>query len=477
MAVPQNPPPGGCGQRIALINGSFEAPVVTDFEIRPDASHNDPRAVPGWRTTASDGQIELWHTGFLNVPSDDGQQFAELNANMVSTLYQDLPTTPGTKLYWKLSHRGRQGSDTMALQIGPPNAPVEQARMTDGNTAWGHYTGEYVVPPGQTITRFAFKSISAAGGNPAVGNFLDGIVFGTAPCVVLTKAAIPEGEVEVGDVITYRVNAKNEGGAPADNLLLTDDIPAGTSYVPGSLRVIDGPNSGGKSDAADDDQAYFDAETGRVVFHLGQGATAQQGGRLVSTTDAPGGTTVEFRVRVERAGAGREIENQAGATYDNTLGNTPDHLTSTSNATATPVKRVVELAVVKAADRTKAAVGEAVTYHVAVTNDGPNDATGVTVFDQLPEGLTFISATSTAGSYDPATGLWDVGAMDLGTTHTLTLLAKVTQPGSLTNSATATANETDGPVTDEVVVCARPPAPCPPHGGDGCGCGGGCGGC
>ncbi|MEU8324160.1 hypothetical protein AB0C33_37860 [Nonomuraea sp. NPDC048881] len=475
MAVPQNPAPGGCGPRISLINGSFEAPVVSNYEIRPDASHNDPRAVPGWRTTASDGRIELWRTGFQNVPADDGQQFAELNANMVSTLYQDVPTTPGTKLYWKLSHRGRQGADTMALQIGPPNAPVEQARMTDGNTAWGHYTGEYVVPPGQSTTRFAFKSISAAGGNPAIGNFLDGIVFGTAPCVVLTKAAIPEGEVEVGDVITYRVNARNEGGAPADNLVLTDDIPAGTSYVPGSLRVIDGPGSGGKSDAAGDDQAYVDAGAGRVVFHLGQGATAQQGGSLPSTADAPNGTTVEFRVRVERAGAGRQIENQARATYDNTLGNAPDHLTSTSNATTTPVKRVVELAVVKAADRTEAAVGEAVTYHVAVTNKGPNDATGVTVVDQLPEGLAFISATATAGSYDPATGLWDVGAMDVGTTHTLTLLAKATQPGPLTNTATATANETDGPVTDEVVVCARPPAPCPPHGG--CGCGGGCGGC
>ncbi|MEV3986241.1 hypothetical protein [Nonomuraea sp. NPDC049758] len=32
---------------------------------------------------------------------------------------------------------------------------------------------------------------------------------------------------------------------------------------------------------------------------------------------------MEFRVRIERAGAGREIENHACATYDNTLGNAP----------------------------------------------------------------------------------------------------------------------------------------------------------
>lgn len=75
-----------------------------------------------------------------------GAQFAELNANQVSTLYQDLPSTPGTKLYWRLYHRGRQGDDTMALDIGAPGSPVEQRRFTDGTTAWGYYTGTYTVP-------------------------------------------------------------------------------------------------------------------------------------------------------------------------------------------------------------------------------------------------------------------------------------------------------------------------------------------
>lgn len=474
MAVPQNPPPGGCGPRIALINGSFEEPVVDGMAILPDAAHSAPNAVPGWRTTASDGQIEIWHSGFQGVPADDGRQFAELNANMVSTLYQDLPTKPGTKLYWKLSHRGRQGPDTMALQIGPPDAPVEQQRMTDGTSAWGHYSGEYVVPPGQTITRFSFKSISAAGGNNSVGNFLDGIVFGTAPCVVVTKAAVPDGEVKIGDIITYRVNLRNEGGSPAQNVVLTDKIPTGTTYVPGTLRIVDGPGSGGKTDGPGDDQARLDPETGRVIFNLGAGATAGTGGTLPSTVDAPGGTTVEFRVRVDRASAGRQIENQAGATYDNTLGKDVEHLTSTSNATVTPVARAVELVLVKAADRVKATVGEAVTFHVSVTNTGPNDATGVTVTDRLPDGLVFLAAQPGAGSYNPATGVWDVGAMKVGTTQTLTLLAKVTKPGPLTNKATAVAIETDGPVTDQVTVCARPQCPCPPD-GVGCRGGGGCG--
>lgn len=199
--------------RVALANGSFEQPVVTGVEILPDSSQTQaPKRVPGWLTTATDHMIELWHTGFNGVPAADGTQFAELNANQVSTLYQDLPTTPGTKLYWRLYHRGRQGNDTMALDIGAPGATVQQRRFTDGTTAWGHYTGTYIVPAGQTRTRFAFRSVSAAGGNQSIGNFLDGIFFGTAPYLVLTKTAAPTGPLEVGDVITYRINARNEGG-------------------------------------------------------------------------------------------------------------------------------------------------------------------------------------------------------------------------------------------------------------------------
>lgn len=90
---------------------------------------------------------------------------------------------------WSLYHRGRLGTDVMQVLIGAPGATTPQipigatsANIADGNTAWGYYTGVYVVPPGQTITRFAFQSVSAAGGNPAIGNFLDGVEFRTPPC-------------------------------------------------------------------------------------------------------------------------------------------------------------------------------------------------------------------------------------------------------------------------------------------------------
>ncbi|MEU9315696.1 hypothetical protein [Streptomyces sp. NPDC048295] len=455
--------------RVALANGSFEQPAVTAVEILPDASQTQaPKRVPGWLTTASDHMIELWHSGFNGVPAAEGAQFAELNANQVSTLYQDLPTTPGTKLYWRLYHRGRQGDDTMALDIGAPGAAVQQRRFTDGNTAWGYYTGTYTVPAGQTLTRFAFRSVSAAGGNQSIGNFLDGIFFGTAPYVVLTKTAAPTGPLEVGDVITYRINARNEGGGSAENLVLTDAVPQGTTYLPGSLRIVDGPNAGAKTDARDADQAYYDAGAGQVVFRLGNITTAGEGGSLPNTEPLPAGTTAEYRVTIDRAAGGEQIRNTATASYENRLGETPEPLTSTSNEQVTQVNPAADLSVVKAADATTVTVGQTVTYRVTVHNAGPNRATGVTVTDRLPDGLAFLSADG-PGSYDPATGRWTVGDLADGAGATLVLRAKATEAGPVDNTATATANEKDPDTTDNadtVTVCVEPaPSCCDPCAG------------
>ncbi|MDP9861143.1 MULTISPECIES: Ig-like domain-containing protein [Streptosporangium] len=183
---------------INLVNGSFETPAVRriDWNI-PDASTNP---AVGWHTTATDNKLEFWPSGAGGVPAADGRQFAELNANQVSTLYQDVPTVPGTQMTWSLYHRGRLGTDVMRVLIGAPGAPVPQTPtgasspdISDGNTAWGHYSGTYVVPAGQTVTRFAFKSVSAAGGRPTFGNFLDGVVFQTPPCRPMTESAAKAG--------------------------------------------------------------------------------------------------------------------------------------------------------------------------------------------------------------------------------------------------------------------------------------------
>lgn len=117
----------------AIVNGSFEEPGQTELR----APQLDAETVSGWSTTAKGQKIELGaqigadcpaqldHLSDKSIP--DGKQIAELNADEVSTLYQNVSTVGGHIYEWGLSHRGRAGTDTMALIIGPQqdNAPAK----------------------------------------------------------------------------------------------------------------------------------------------------------------------------------------------------------------------------------------------------------------------------------------------------------------------------------------------------------------
>ncbi|WP_294818894.1 hypothetical protein, partial [uncultured Flavobacterium sp.] len=179
ICVTTPPAPSSSNQTnclVTTINYSFESPpppAPTTYPVF--LNHN---AVQGWRTTASDQMMEFWVVpNYENVPSYDGSQFIELNANLVSGVYQDYATPQPTIFNYGFAHRGRQGTDTCQLLAGPPGGPYTPVHTAStGNTAWAYYTGNYTVPAGQTTTRFIFQSVSSVGG-VSVGNYLDAISF------------------------------------------------------------------------------------------------------------------------------------------------------------------------------------------------------------------------------------------------------------------------------------------------------------
>src|SRR5699024_2609434 len=111
-----------CTYTVALANGSFEeGPERGSFNQNPYMFLESE--VPGWKTTDdSQGEkvIEIWDydQGYPGVvltfpPPVDGNRYAELNAYDNGMLYQDIETYPGQTIYWRLSHMGRAGVDTM----------------------------------------------------------------------------------------------------------------------------------------------------------------------------------------------------------------------------------------------------------------------------------------------------------------------------------------------------------------------------
>ncbi len=103
----------------------------------------------------------------------------------------------------------------------------------------------------------------------------------------------------------------------------------------------------------------------------------------------------------------------------------------------------IDLALSKFVSATEVGVGEQVVFTVAVTNQGLAPATGVTVSDALPAGLTYVSDNG-AGAFDPGSFVWTIGGLAPGASASLEFLVTVTQAGTFTNVAqVATANEPD----------------------------------
>ena len=120
-----------------LINAGFDDVLIYNNSygsLTAANSPSNPRAGIGWCTTATDYNVEIGNIKYGDAyglgasvqtvtkhePSiREGNQFAELNANEESSLYQTVVTSPGKMYRWSLSHRGRSGLETMALIIGP----------------------------------------------------------------------------------------------------------------------------------------------------------------------------------------------------------------------------------------------------------------------------------------------------------------------------------------------------------------------
>jgi uncharacterized repeat protein (TIGR01451 family) len=116
-----------------------------------------------------------------------------------------------------------------------------------------------------------------------------------------------------------------------------------------------------------------------------------------------------------------------------------------SASDATTVVSSADLSLTKTASNGTPTVNTNVVFTLTLSNAGPSNASGVTVTDTLPAGLSFVSATPSAGtSYNSATGLWTIGAVVSGANATLQITAKVTASGAITNTAQVTAaNEPD----------------------------------
>ena len=324
----------------------------------------------GWTSTQKAGSNVQQKANAVELQYDDSTAdnvYAELCAYEAGTaIYQDIRTVPGTLYKVRLRHASLNSTylDKMQVMIGTPGheQPVEMTRtsvnghgdklneksttiatkVTNGNNRhhadqWETYEGTYLIPDGQTTTRFTFKSIDSK--QLDYGNVLDDIVFDKAYRLDYDKnASDATGEVPSNqrgrENTTQPAKDKTSGSV---KLVADDDV---VGYAANGLpkqivnsdfdhdwrNIVSQSKMTGKYDFANIDPAHGDVEISGALNGKGEaskhwvhlnGFDASQFGWKSNQTD----TKVDGRggiVEIQRSKANDNMYAEITASQANT---------------------------------------------------------------------------------------------------------------------------------------------------------------
>ena len=253
---------------------------------------------------------------------------------------------------------------------------------------------------GQSITNTTSAAISDQADPTTANDLLAAtIIVRSEADIVLTKV-VDNANPDEGNIVTYTITATNNGGATATNLVVADNLPSGLSYNQATVTAgsWNAPNW--------------------TVGNLAPGVTE----------------TLTLSVLVEPGTLGLTLINTISNTQDQTDTNvTADDLDESITVTSS------DLEVIKTVSNNSPNEGDTIVYRITIENNGPTDATGVSIEDVLPTGVTYVGHFANTGNYNQATGLWTIGSLNNGAIVTLTINATVdanTSFNSITNTTT-----------------------------------------
>ncbi len=267
-------------------------------------------------------------------------------------------------------------------------------------------TGSYTVTQadvdaGQIVNTAAAQAVDP-GGRPVASNPSTlTLAVGSTPRITLRKFIVTPPPYGLGQTLTYRYDVTNTGSVSVTlqsmSAIVDDLVPAIICQAPLALLP----------------QPQFPSSTSCTGTYVVQAPDLDANGFLTNTATA-----------TARPATGGSV-------------------TSPPAMLTLPVG--VDIGVSKTVDVATPRVGDVVTFTVTVANAGPANATGVRITDPIGPGVAFVGAVAPPGTtYDPATGVWNVGNVPAGGSVQLQLSVQVTSVDPYTNVATLTAvNEPD----------------------------------
>ncbi len=242
-----------------------------------------------------------------------------------------------------------------------------------------------------------------------------------------------------GSTFTYTILARNDGPLDATTVRVVDDIPDGIRIISATSSdvtdTITIPASAQDTTAANSDNITIDV--GNLAVGVGSQTTITIIGVVLAATQG-------------------NFTNVATISATDTATNIETITNNNSSSIAANAPRTVDLTVLKSGPTT-AVSGNTITYTMTATNNGPSDAIGVQVVDNIPDGIRVISATvngntvtipasasdSTAANPDDIT--FAVGNLATGVSNTTIIIVAAILPAStaaLVNSAVISTTDT-----------------------------------
>ncbi|WP_431241342.1 hypothetical protein ACQ9BO_14705 [Flavobacterium sp. P21] len=238
----------------------------------------------------------------------------------------------------------------------------------------------------------------------------------------LTKSVTPTSAA-AGQQVNFTLNVVNNGPGNATGVDVQDVIPVGFTLIPGSV------SNGGTYQVANAtlqwNDLYLPANSNinltfsAIVNPLGGYINIAQ----ITASDLPDPDSTPNNDDGDQS---EDDEDNAEVTF---IGPSAD-LSLTKNVVT---------------GNTSPVVGSQISFELVITNDGPNNATGVQITDLLPSGYQYVNYSSSAGLYDSATGIWSVGTVDSGVSESLILDVKVLPTGDYKNITQVTASDLPDP--------------------------------
>lgn len=414
----------GSGATLAITVTVLGAGSYNNYAEVSAVTETDTDSVPGNNSTTED---------------DDAAQsinpVPRIDLSLAMTVDNGTPDVGGTIIYILTASNAASVSNATNVKINDVlptgysfvSATPSQGSYNNGSGIWTVNTLNAGANATLTITATVlgsgsygnFAEVSAADqididSIPANGSTVedDYVALATTPNAIIDlmlTQAVSNAAPNVGTTVTFTLTVSNVANlSTATNVTVTDLLPAGYGYVSDSAGGGYAPGSG--------------------IWSVGAvNAGTNVSMSITATVLGSGGYSNYAEITAADQTDSDSIVNNASTTEDDD-----------ATATTTPVP-TVDLALTNTVDNATPNVGSTVTFTLSVDNAaGMSNAGNVTVTDQLPAGYTYVSDTG-AGSYQPGTGVWTVGALNAGTSATLGIVAVVRGSGAYNNYAQITA--------------------------------------